>query len=72
LTRLDSTRSQLHFGRLPVVDLFFAECSSNADPAELARYITTVVPGMGRATGGRRNLDAITSGNETALRAWPK
>jgi hypothetical protein len=49
-----------------------SDLPENADPAELARYVMTVLQGMAvqGANGARRNqLRRIA---QIALRAWPK
>ena len=44
----------------------------NADPAELAHYVMTVVRGMAVQSAGRASSDQLRRVAEIALRAWPK
>jgi len=45
---------------------------ANADPADLARYITTVVHGMAVKGAGSATRPQLLRIMQTALRAWPK
>lgn len=45
---------------------------ANADPADLARYITTVVHGMAVKGAGSATRQQLLRVMQTALRAWPK
>jgi AcrR family transcriptional regulator len=45
---------------------------SNADPADLARYITTVVHGMAVQGAGSATRPQLLRVMKTALQAWPK
>jgi AcrR family transcriptional regulator len=42
-----------------------------ADPADLARYVTTVIQGMAVQAAGGASRDDLRRVAETALRAWP-
>ncbi len=42
-----------------------------ADPADLARYVTTVIQGMAVQAVGGASRDELRRVAETALRAWP-
>ena len=44
----------------------------NADPAELAHYVMTVVRGMAVQSAGGASSDQLRRVAEIALRAWPK
>src|SRR6267143_796599 len=44
----------------------------NADPAELARYVMTVVRGMAVQSAGGASRDQLRRIAQMALRAWPK
>jgi AcrR family transcriptional regulator len=44
---------------------------SNADPADLARYVTTVMHGMAVLGAGRATRPQLLRVMETALQAWP-
>jgi len=44
---------------------------ANADPADLARYVVTVVQGMAVLAAGGASRRALRGVIETALRAWP-
>ncbi|HEV2717129.1 MAG TPA: hypothetical protein VGU64_17825 [Terriglobales bacterium] len=44
----------------------------NADPAELARYVMTVVRGMAVQSAGGASRDQLHWVAQIALRAWPK
>jgi len=44
----------------------------NADPAELAQYVMTVVRGMAVQSAGGASCDQLRRVAEIALRAWPK
>ena len=44
----------------------------NADPAELARYVMTVVRGMAVQSAGGASRDQLRRVAQIALRAWPK
>jgi AcrR family transcriptional regulator len=44
----------------------------NADPAELAHYVMTVVRGMAVQSAGGANRDRLYRVAQVALRAWPK
>jgi AcrR family transcriptional regulator len=44
---------------------------ANADPADLARYITTVMHGMAVLGAGRATRPQLLRVMETALQAWP-
>jgi hypothetical protein len=44
----------------------------NADPAELAHYVMTVVRGMAVQSAGGANRDQLHRVAQIALRAWPK
>jgi AcrR family transcriptional regulator len=48
------------------------DLSANADPADLARYITTVVHGMAVKGAGGATRPQLLRIMQTALRAWPK
>jgi hypothetical protein len=43
----------------------------HADPADLARYITTVLHGMSVQASSGVSADALRRVADTALRAWP-
>jgi AcrR family transcriptional regulator len=45
---------------------------ANADPADLARYITTVVHGMAVKGAGSATRQQLLRVMQTALRAWPR
>jgi hypothetical protein len=44
---------------------------SNADPADLARYVTTVMHGMAVLGAGSATRPQLLRVMETALQAWP-
>src|SRR5712672_14405 len=44
----------------------------NADPADLAHYVMTVVRGMAVQSAGGAGCDQLRRVAQTALRAWPK
>jgi AcrR family transcriptional regulator len=44
----------------------------NADPAELANYVMTVVRGMAVQSAGGASRDQLRRAAQIALRAWPK
>jgi AcrR family transcriptional regulator len=44
----------------------------NADPAELARYVMTIVRGMAVQAAGGASRDQLKRVAQIALRAWPK
>ena len=44
----------------------------NADPAELAHYVMTVVRGMAVQVAGGASRDQLSRVAQIALRAWPK
>ena len=44
----------------------------NADPAELAHYVMTVVRGMAVQSAGGASLNQLRRVGQMALRAWPK
>jgi hypothetical protein len=44
----------------------------NADPAELAHYVMTVVRGMAVQSAGGASRDQLHRVAQIALRAWPK
>ena len=44
----------------------------NADPAELAHYVITVVRGMAVQSAGGASRDQLHRVAQIALRAWPK
>ena len=48
------------------------DLSKNADPAELAHYVMTVVRGMAVQSAGGANSDQLRRVAQIALRAWPK
>ena len=45
---------------------------SNADPAELAHYVMTVVRGMAVQSAGGASRGQLRRVAQIALRAWPK
>jgi len=48
------------------------DLSKNADPAELAHYVMTVVRGMAVQSAGGASRDQLRRVAQLALRAWPK
>jgi hypothetical protein len=55
------------FGRGHASDL-----PENADPAELARYVMTVLQGMAVSGADGASPDQLRRVAQVALRAWPK
>ena len=48
------------------------DLSADANPADLARYIATVMQGMAVQAAGGATRRELTKVAETAMRAWPK
>ena len=48
------------------------DLSRNVDPAELARYVMTVLQGMAVQGANGAKRDQLRQVARTALRAWPK